>query len=366
MNKRKIIITGGGTGGHIFPALAIAEQYNKDVENTEILFVGAQDRMEMNLIPQYGYKIIGLPIKPLPRKISLDLLKNPYFWLKSYSKAKKILKEFQPDAVIGVGGYASFPMLLAAQMKKIPTFIQEQNSFLGVANKILAKNAVKIFVAFRNLEYCYKNAIFTGNPLRSIDINLTKKQAIEKFGLSENFPILLVTGGSLGARTINEAIFTNLNKVLENNIQLIWQTGKYYYDDYLKKLEKNNVDRQKFVILPFIQNMYEAYNAADLVIARAGAITISELSLLGKACILVPSPNVAEDHQTKNALELVKNNAAIMIKDSEAVRMLIDKAIETLKDKKLLVELSSNIKNFSNPLAAKAIVDNVEKFLKNF
>ncbi len=353
--KKHIIIAGGGTGGHVYPAIAIADAIKEREPEAEIIFIGAEDRLEMKAVPKAGYKIIGLPVKGLKRQFSLENIKTIYLLFKSINKTRKIFKEFKPCAVVGVGGYASAPALRMAVKKRVPIILQEQNSFPGITNKIFAKHATKICAAYEQVyKYFPKNkVVITGNPVRKEVLNaqISKPEALKKFSLDTGKKTLLITGGSLGARTLNNAVLKNLENLHQAGIQVIWQTGKFYYDKILKQVKPNDWLK----ILPFIDDMISAYTAADLVIARAGAITISELSILGKPTIFVPSPNVAEDHQTKNALALVGKRAALMIKDAEAEEKLISLAIKTISNPDLLSELSKNIKSFAKPEANKEI-----------
>jgi UDP-N-acetylglucosamine--N-acetylmuramyl-(pentapeptide) pyrophosphoryl-undecaprenol N-acetylglucosamine transferase len=360
---KKIIISGGGTGGHIFPAIAIANALKKLDPDTQILFVGANGRMEMEKVPAAGYKIIGLDIQGIQRK---SIMKNLMFpvklWL-SVRKSVKIIKDFKPDAAVGVGGYASGPLLYAASLKGIPYLIQEQNSYAGITNKWLGKKAQKICVAFDGMEQFFPatNIIKTGNPIRkeSVDINGKQMQALENYSLSAFKKTILVTGGSLGARTLNNSIMAGLDKIAAADVQVIWQTGKFYYKGIIEKLGENYHPNVK--IVEFLNRMDLAYAAADVIISRAGAGTIAELCVVKKPVILVPSPNVAEDHQTKNALALVQENAAAFIADRDAEIKLIDKAIELLADKKLQKELSTNIGKLALPNADEVIAKEVFK-----
>lgn len=340
--KYKIIISGGGTGGHIFPALSIANALKRRVD-ADIMFVGAENRMEMEKVPAAGYKIIGLPVAGFNRSNLLknfDVLKK--LW-KSMTMANKIIKDFQPDIAIGVGGYASGPILKAAQKAGVPTLLQEQNSFAGVTNKLLAKKAGKICVAYEGLERYFPadKIVMTGNPVRKDILSYAKTtgEARSAFGLNPDKPTVLVVGGSLGARTLNESLCDNLEKIVNAGIQLIWQTGKNFGDRGVKAAK----GIKGVVVTQFITDMAQAYAAASLVVSRAGAGSISELELLGKPCILVPSPNVAEDHQTKNALALVDKGAAIMIADAEAREKLVDTIIKTVPDYSLLNKMKENI-----------------------
>ena len=341
----RIIISGGGTGGHIFPAVSIANAIKEQHPDAEILFVGAEGRMEMQRVPAAGYRIIGLPIAGFDRK---NLFKNfAVLWkiMKSQLLAKKIIKEFKPMVAVGVGGYASGPTLKMAGSMGIPTLIQEQNSYAGVTNKILAKSACKICVAYEGMERFFPadKIILTGNPVRQslLNASVDKADAVKSFGLKAEMPTVLIIGGSLGARTINRSVLAHLEEIRTSGVQFIWQTGKFYSEEIRNELSKVE-PLDNLHVTDFISNMDYAYAAADLVISRAGASSISELCLLGKPSILVPSPNVAEDHQTKNAMALSTKNAAILIKDSDAENTLISTAIKTVNDKSLLESLGTN------------------------
>ena len=358
----KYIISGGGTGGHIFPALAIANSLKYHNPDCEILFVGAKDRMEMEKVPQAGYPIEGLWISGLQRK---QLYKNFLFPVKlmaSLFKAHKIIKRFKPDVVIGVGGYASAAVLRQAASMRVPTLIQEQNSYAGITNKWLSKIVNTICVAYEGMERYFPKdkLVFTGNPVRSQMIGklYTKEEACAHFGLDANAPVIFITGGSLGAASINRAVAKALPELEKHKIQLIWQTGKLYYQTAAGKTSES------IKVFEFMNDMDKAYSAADLVVARAGALTISELCVIGKPSILIPSPNVAEDHQTKNAMALVKNNAALMIKDSEVEEKLEGEIIRTIQDKELLNSLSENAGNMGVPDATERIVKEIYKLRK--
>lgn len=344
LKQLKVILSGGGTGGHIFPAVAIANEIKKLVPHADILFVGAVGKMEMEKVPAAGFKIIGIPIAGLQRKFTLSNFKLPYLIIVSLLKTKKIVKDFEPDVAVGTGGYASGPLLRAAANKNIPTLIQEQNSYAGITNKILSKKASKICVAYEGMEKFFPDhkIILTGNPVRQevMQIEGKRAEAISFFNLNANKKTILVIGGSLGARTINEAVGEGLEEIFRNNIQLIWQTGKGYIStasDQVKKYNKNSIAKD------FISRMDLAYAAADIVISRAGASSVSELCNIGMSCILVPSPNVAEDHQTKNAMALVKKNAAVMVKDTEAGQYLVKTSIDLLNNSEKQKSLKENI-----------------------
>ena len=335
----RIIISGGGTGGHIFPAVSIANALKKQHPDTEILFVGAEGRMEMQRVPAAGYRIIGLPVAGFDRK---HLLKNIGVLVKlvrSQLKARKIIKDFKPHAAVGVGGYASGPTLKVAGSMGIPTLLQEQNSYAGVTNKLLAKQAAKICVAYEGMERFFdKNKIIlTGNPVRQnlLDTKLSREEAVRSFGLDTTKKTVLIIGGSLGARTINRCVMQGLEKIKASGVQFIWQTGKFYIDE-AKAAVRQAGELPMLYVTDFIADMATAYRAADLVISRAGAGSISELCLLEKPVILVPSPNVAEDHQTKNALALVNKDAALYVKDSEAAEKLLDEAVKAVNQPETL------------------------------
>ena len=366
LRKLKIILSGGGTGGHIFPAIAIANAIKKIRPDTEFLFVGAEGRMEMEKVPAAGFKIVGLWISGFQRRLTLSNLMFPFKVISSLMKAKKIMNEFKPDLAIGTGGYASGPMLRVASGKEIPTLIQEQNSFPGITNRILSSKVSKICVAYPNMEkYFPKNKIVVaGNPVRNDIIDLTgkSKQAYEFFSLDSRPKTILVIGGSLGARTINESIQPILDELVKNNIQLVWQTGKTYFPNVKNIAE--NYSSKGIKIVEFIQKMDMAYSVADIVVSRAGAISLSELAVAGKACILVPSPNVAEDHQTKNAMTLVNAGAAIMVKDVES-RTKLYEAITNLISNKLEIEkLQINIKKLAFADAADRIASEALSLIK--
>ena len=365
---KRVLISGGGTGGHIFPAISIANEIKRRNPDTEILFVGAENRMEMEKVPAAGYKIIGLPVCGFDRKHLFKNVKVLFKLFKSMRMARKILKDFSPCMAVGVGGYASGPMLKAAQKMHIPTLIQEQNSYAGVTNKLLAAKADAICVAYDGMERFFpqEKIVKTGNPVRRnlIECALSRDEAVTRLGLDPAKKTILVVGGSLGAKTINEGIKAGLGLLGEksDNLQVIWQTGKYYDADTRGALERSKV--KNVLRMPFIADMDVAYRAADLVVGRAGASSISELQLLGKPSILVPSPNVAEDHQTKNAMALVDKKAALMIRDIDAVNVLVGKMIDTVLDDELLSSLSANVAGMALPDAAGHIVDCMESILK--
>ena len=357
----KFIISGGGTGGHIFPAIAIADALKRKLPQAEILFVGAKGRMEMEKVPAAGYKITGLWISGLQRRITTQNLLFPVKVISAYLKALNIIRIFKPDAVIGVGGYASGPTLQAAISMRIPTIIQEQNSYPGITNKMLAPGVKKICVAYAGMEKFFpeKRIVITGNPVRSDISSLDNKrsEALSFFGLKTTMPTLLVIGGSLGARTINESILQSLDLFSENGLQVIWQTGNAFAEK--AKEEVKLYSGKGICTFAFITRMDMAYSAADIVISRAGAIAISELCLVAKPVILVPSPNVAEDHQTKNAMALVSRNAALLIRDSEAREKLGKRIVMLANDESLKQQLSANIIQLAFPEAADHIAEEI-------
>ncbi|MDL2224392.1 undecaprenyldiphospho-muramoylpentapeptide beta-N-acetylglucosaminyltransferase [Bacteroidales bacterium OttesenSCG-928-M06] len=367
MEKLKVIISGGGTGGHIFPAISIANAIKERYPKSEILFVGAEGRMEMEKVPAAGYPIKGLPVAGFNRK---NLLKNISVICKLYksmSLAKKIIKDFKPDIAIGVGGYASGPILKAASQQGIATLLQEQNSYAGVTNKLLSKKASKICVAYDGMEQFFlsEKIVLTGNPVRQ-DLIISeekRKEAYSYFGLDTQKKTIVIVGGSGGARTINDSVVASLDILSKrNDVQLLWQSGKYYYSLSKEKLGK--YPKAPVELVEFISRMDLAYSVADLIISRAGAGSISEFSLLGKAVILVPSPNVAEDHQRKNALALTKNKAALMIEDRDALTNMIPEALRVVNDEDLLKELSENILKMALPDSANKIVNEIENIIR--
>ncbi|HET8860516.1 undecaprenyldiphospho-muramoylpentapeptide beta-N-acetylglucosaminyltransferase [Marivirga sp.] len=361
----RFILSGGGTGGHIFPALAIADEIKKQLPNAEILFVGAEGKMEMQKVPEAGYKIFGLPMAGIQRSLTLKNLSFPFKLMNSLKQAKKIVKNFKPDAVIGVGGYASGPTLRAASNLGIPCLLQEQNSYAGLTNKWLKKKVKQICVAYEGMDKYFpvSKLNVTGNPIRKNLLTLPdRSKAIKSFDLDENKKTILVLGGSLGARTINESIAQNLDLLAKQDYQMLWQTGRLYHNEMLTRSE--NADSKQLKVLEFIKNMDEAYAAADIIITRAGALSVSELQVVGKPVIFVPSPNVAEDHQTKNAQALVKENAALMVTDNKAVKDLLPEAFELLKDTEKQKELSENIKKMAKPKATENIVSIIFKMIE--
>ena len=365
----RIIISGGGTGGHIFPAVSIANAIKELHPEAEILFVGAEGRMEMHRVPAAGYPIKGLPVAGFDRK---NLLKNIPVLIKLFKSqrmARKIVKDFRPHAAVGVGGYASGPTLKVAGSMGIPTLLQEQNSYAGVTNKLLAKQAKKICVAYEGMERFFDKdkIILTGNPVRQGLLNptTTREEAIASFGLNPEKRTVLILGGSLGARTINQCIMNSLDKVKNSGVQFIWQTGKIYIEEARAAVARAG-ELPMLHVTDFISDMAIAYSAADLVISRAGAGSISEFCLLQKPVILVPSPNVAEDHQTKNALALVNKNAALYVKDADAQDLLLDKAIETVNQPGLLKNLSKNIAELAFTDSANVIAKEVLKLAEKY
>ena len=362
MKQYKFILSGGGTGGHIYPAIAIANELKLRFPNAEFLFVGAKDKMEMQKVPQAGYQIKGLWIAGLQRKLSLQNAMFPIKLLDSLWGSRKIIKHFKPDVVIGTGGFASGPLLKMANIMGIPTVIQEQNSYPGITNKLLSKKANVICVAYENLERFFpaSKMVLTGNPVRQdlIDIESKRAEAIQYFNLDTNKKTLLVLGGSLGARRVNQLIEKELEKIVSQNVQIIWQCGKLYFEDY-KKYNTEHVQ-----VLSFIERMDLVYAAADVIISRAGASSVSELCIVGKPVIFIPSPNVSEDHQTKNAKAIVDKKGAILLKESEldAQFSLVFEAL--LKDHGKQKQLSENIKQLAMPEATKQIADEIVKLIR--
>lgn len=364
----KIIISGGGTGGHVYPAIAIADAIKKIKPEADILFVGAEGKLEMEKVPKAGYPIKGLNITGFQRKLTFKNLLFPFRLFFSLIKANNILRKFKPDVAIGVGGFASGPLLKMAERKNIPTVLQEQNSYPGVTNKLLAKNAQKICVAYDGMGryFSKEKIVVTGNPIRADffhDLENKKEEAYRHFGFDKNKKTVFIFGGSLGAKTINQAMEASAEKLRKNQqIQVLWQIGKLYVEDF-GKCETANLPNVKTEV--FIDRMDLAYAMADVVIGRAGALTISELCLVGKPAILIPSPNVAEDHQTKNAMALIEKNAAVLVHDKNAKDEMISTAIDLLNDENKKMELAKNIKKLAKPNAsveiAKVILELIEK-----
>ena len=359
----KFILSGGGTGGHIYPAIAIANELKLRFPDAEFLFVGAKDKMEMQKVPQAGYKIKGLWIAGLQRKLTLQNMMFPFKLIDSLWKSRKIISEFKPDVVIGTGGFASGPLLKMANSIGIPTVIQEQNSYPGITNKLLSKKANSICVAYEGLERFFPKdkIVFTGNPVRQdlLEIDSKRKEAIKHFNLDSNKKTLLVLGGSLGARRINRLIEKEIYNIVSKDIQIIWQCGKLYYHDY-----NHFTDGQIVQVMSFIDQMDLVYAAADFVISRAGASSVSELCLVGKPVIFIPSPNVAEDHQTKNAKAIVDKNGAILIKENELEATFETVFSNLILNENLQKELSQNIKKLAKPNATKDIVEQIVKLIK--
>lgn len=363
MSQLKFILSGGGTGGHIYPAIAIADELKRRYPDAKFLFVGAKDRMEMQKVPKAGYQIEGLWISGIQRKLTLQNLLFPVKLVSSLLRSKQIIKSFQPNVVIGTGGFASGPLLKVANQKKIPTVLQEQNSFAGITNKWLANKANKICVAYIGMEKFFPKdkIIFTGNPVRQdlVEVKQRDNEAEAYFNLLPNQKTVLIIGGSLGARRVNELVEANLDYFKSNNLQLIWQTGKLYFKKY------EQYQSQEIQVHEFLDRMDLAYAAADFIISRAGAGSVSELCMVAKPVVFIPSPNVAEDHQTKNALSLVKEDAAVMLKESELNENFQNKFSEILHSETLQQKLSNNILKLAKPNATKDIVDEIEKLIKN-
>ena len=363
-NNIKVIISGGGTGGHIYPAVAIANEIKKRYPSANILFVGALGRMEMEKVPKAGYEIIGLPIAGLQRRLTLKNLAVPFKLLASLRKARMVVRSFNPTVAVGVGGYASAPMLWNASRNGVPCLVQEQNSFAGLTNKLLGKYVSKICVAYDGMQKYFpeEKIVLTGNPVRKDILELEGKReiALRSFNLDVNKKTILVIGGSLGARTINEAIGAGLKELDFSKYQLIWQTGKYYID----KAKEQVGAKQGVFVQDFIYEMDHAYAAGDVVVSRAGALSVSELCLAKKPVVFVPSPNVAEDHQTKNAMALVEKEAAILVKDTEASQLLISELNDLLASEEKQVQLRNNIAKLAKPNAAIEIVDEIEKIIR--
>ncbi|MCR9172121.1 MAG: undecaprenyldiphospho-muramoylpentapeptide beta-N-acetylglucosaminyltransferase [bacterium] len=373
---KRAIVSGGGTGGHIFPAIAIADEIKRRNPKAEILFVGATGKMEMEKVPAAGYKIEGLEIVGLKRKLALSNFLLPFKIIKSVMKARGIVKKFNPEIVVGVGGYASGPTLKAASMLKYPTALQEQNAFAGKTNKLLAKKAKVICVAYEGLESVFPKEVIviTGNPTRKnmVDIKGKEAEAYKFYGFDPNKKTILIIGGSLGARTLNESVVEHLSKLQETDVQVLWQCGKLYFNKLKEQLstltpdfepveQEGELNLKNIKMVQFITRMDLAYAMADVVISRAGASSVSELCIVEKPSILVPSPNVAEDHQTKNAMALVNKNAAILVKDVEAKEKLIPEALALVQDERRCAQLKENIAPLAKPEATASIVDELEK-----
>jgi UDP-N-acetylglucosamine--N-acetylmuramyl-(pentapeptide) pyrophosphoryl-undecaprenol N-acetylglucosamine transferase len=362
---QKVIISGGGTGGHIFPAIAIANALRRIQPDIKILFVGALGRMEMEKVPAAGYEIVGLDIQGINRQSLLKNLVLPFKMIKSLMAARKIIKNFGAQAAVGVGGFASGPLLMTANRMGIPTLIQEQNSYAGKTNTALAKKAKKICVAYEGMDKFFpsEKILLTGNPIRlaSVDIHGKKQEALDFFGLDANKKTILVTGGSLGAKTLNDCICQGIEKLDNAGVQVIWQCGSYYFEGLQKELEGKLPASVK--LLPFLQRMDLAYAAADIIIARAGAGTISELCVIGKPAVLVPSPNVAEDHQTKNALALIEKQAATLVKDTDARNNLVDEVLALLENEAECTAMGERIKKLALPDADTVIAQEVLKLI---
>ncbi|MEQ8581277.1 MAG: undecaprenyldiphospho-muramoylpentapeptide beta-N-acetylglucosaminyltransferase [Marinoscillum sp.] len=358
------MISGGGTGGHIYPAISIAQALQDMVQDVEILFVGAQGKMEMKKVPEAGFQIVGLWISGIQRSLSAQNLMFPFKVMSSLFKAFGLIRSFKPHAVIGVGGYASGPLLYAASAKKVPTLIQEQNSYAGLTNKWLAGRVDKICVAHGGMEKYFpaEKLVVTGNPVRKTILLKPdlKPSAYEFFGLDSSKKTILIVGGSLGARSINEFILAGYDRLAASGYQVIWQTGGYYFEEMKRRVTNPTTN---ILLKDFVREMQYAYAVADVVISRAGALSIAELMLTGKPSILVPSPNVAEDHQTINAMALVERDAAVLVKDNEAAEKLIDTAFELIEDEDRKRILSENIKRMSHPNSAKDIANEILKLI---
>ena len=364
MRNYKFILSGGGTGGHIYPAVAIANELKQRFPDAEFLFVGAQDKMEMQKVPQAGYKIEGLWIAGLQRKLTLQNAMFPFKLISSLWKSRKIIKKFNPDVVIGTGGFASGPLLQVANNNNIPTVIQEQNSYPGITNKLLSKKANAICVAYENLECFFPKdkIVFTGNPVRQdlLEVGNKKQEGISYFKLNPNKKTLLILGGSLGARRVNQLIEKELDFLLSTGVQIYWQCGTLYFEDYKKYNEKQNVQ-----VVSFIDRMDLIYAVADFVISRAGASSVSELCLIGKPTIFIPSPNVAEDHQTKNAKAIVDKKGAILLKENELDEKFETTFSDLISNENWQEELSKNIKSLAKPNATKDIVEQIIKLVES-
>jgi len=363
---KRIIISGGGTGGHIYPAIAIANAILKKEPDTEILFVGALGKMEMEKVPKAGFRIVGLPIVGIKRELSLDNLAFPFKLVNSLLKARDVVKDFKPDVAVGVGGFASGPLLMMASLAGVPILIQEQNSYAGITNKLLAKRAAKICVAYPGMEAFFPKEKLTllGNPVRSdiVDVSGRKSEGLIHFDFSPERKTLFVMGGSLGARSINESINNGLEKLIAAGYQVLWQTGKGFVEKAKESIQKLSTDRVK--AFEFIYEMDLAYAVADVVVSRAGALSVSELCLVARPAILVPYPAAAEDHQTKNALNLTEQHAALLVKDQKTADELVSKAMNLLEDSSQQATLKSNIKKLGRPSAADDIAAEVLRLVK--
>ena len=361
----KVLISGGGTGGHIFPALAIANAVRRRDPKAEILFVGAEGRMEMERVPAAGYEIIGLPVAGFDRKRLWRNVKVVWKLMKSMRRAKKVLRDFQPDIAVGVGGYASGPMLKEAQKRGIPTLIQEQNSYAGVTNKLLAAKAGKICVAYEGMERFFPadRIVMTGNPVRKevVSSKLSREDAKRQLGFNPNRPLVVVVGGSLGARTINDSMKGAVKRLLDSGASVLWQTGKFYADECRKAVE--DINDENLQVEPFVNRMDLVYRGADLMVSRAGASTISEIQLAGVPSVLVPSPNVAEDHQRKNAEALAKRDAAAMVLDADCPSQLAEVIAELLRDPQRRERLGANARKMALENADEKIVDELERLV---
>ncbi len=367
MKLDRVIISGGGTGGHIFPAIAIADEIKRRNPQADILFVGAKGKMEMEKVPAAGYTIEGLAIAGLQRKFTFSNFLLPFKLASSMMKARSIVKNFKPQVVIGVGGYASGPTLKAATMLGVPALIQEQNSFPGKTNKILSKSVLSICTAYEGLDRFFpkEKIVLTGNPVRSemVKIEGKRDEAFSYYGLDPHKKTILIIGGSLGARTLNESVLSNYDELKDAGVQILWQCGKLYFETVSERLKGKDVPQIKLTM--FIDRMDLAYAMADVIVSRAGAISVSELCLIGKPVILVPSPNVAEDHQTHNALALVNKGAAILIKDVVAVKELMPSALDLIDQNEKCRELSFEIKKLAKPSATEDIVNEIERIAKS-
>jgi UDP-N-acetylglucosamine--N-acetylmuramyl-(pentapeptide) pyrophosphoryl-undecaprenol N-acetylglucosamine transferase len=362
----RVIISGGGTGGHIYPAIAIANRLREVMPDTKILFVGAKGKMEMTKVPEAGYEIEGLWISGLQRKLTLKNIMFPFKVLSSMIRTRQIISKFKPDVVVGVGGFASGPTLNTAAKAGIPTLIQEQNSYAGLTNKLLAKQADKICVAYENMDKFFpaEKIVITGNPVRTdiLDIDKKRERAIKHFGLDPARKTLFAFGGSLGARTINESLIKNLQDIINSDVQLIWQIGSFYWKEFSEKLK--TFDLKQIRPYEFLREMDLAYAAADVVVSRAGALSISEICIAGKPAIFVPSPNVAEDHQTKNAMALVSGKAALIVADKDAGINLVPEALKLLYNPVQQKVLSENIRSYARPRAAESIVNELINLIR--